>query len=66
MLHLLALDDIITNQVTQTDLTHLFALFLVPLVLFVVRVLAPVAVTIWVVGQKCIVRFTGCLHVALE
>lgn len=46
--------------------TYLLALFLIALTLLIVRVLAPVPIAVRVVGQKGIVRLSGCLHVILK
>lgn len=45
--------------------TYLFALAFAALALFVVGVLAPVAVTVRVMGEERVVRLTGRLDVAL-
>lgn len=45
--------------------TYLFALLFVSFSFFIISILPPVAITIWIMSQKCIVRFTSRLNIIL-
>lgn len=49
----------------ERNFTYLFTFLFVALALFVVGVLAPVAVAVWIVSQKCIVCLTGGFDLVL-